>query len=140
MRDSWSSFLVSFITNHFLRSRLCSSLQRFSSKEVIANMWSTPKTASPSCIAFRQSLNSQKDRLAEKKSFRNISGVTVLLQLFCVMYIGVTAKCFLFSSLVYLCLWSLICQGTILCKNTSLLYSMSDSYICDNLCAAIFIL
>lgn len=132
VHDSLNSYWVSFITNHFLRSQVCSSLQRCSSEEIVANMWWTPKIAFTICIAFRQSLNSHEDRLAKKKASDNISGVTVLFQLFCVMYmyIGVTAKCFLFSSLVSLCLWSLIHQGTILyIKHTSLLYSMSDYHI-----------
>lgn len=70
VQDSWNSFWLSFITKNFLRSQVCSSLQRFSSEEVetVANIWWTPNPAFPSGFASRQSLNSQKDRLAEKKA------------------------------------------------------------------------
>lgn len=60
VQDSWNSFWPSFITKFFKIASV-----QFSSEIFI--MWWTLNTAFPSGIASRQSLNSQKDRLAEKK-------------------------------------------------------------------------
>lgn len=146
VQDSWNSFWPSFITKFFKIASVQFSSEIFIRRGCTRSKhgW-TPNTAFPSGFASRQSLNSQKDRLAKKKkklqASDNISGVTVLLQLFCVMYVGVTAKCFLFSSLVSLCLWSLIRQGTFLYKTfQSVIFHEWLPCICDNLCAAIFIL
>lgn len=66
VQDSWNSFWPSFITKFFKIASV-----QFSSEIFI--MWWTLNTAFPSGIASRQSLNSQKDRLAKKK--KKASGI-----------------------------------------------------------------
>lgn len=147
VQDSWNSFWPSFITKFFKIASVQFSSEIFirrgctRSKHVVNPEYSIPQWY---CLQTIPQFTKRQAGQKKKKKLQasdNISGVTVFLQLFCVMYVGVTAKCFLFSSLVSLCLWSLIRQGTFLYKTfQSVIFHEWLPCICDNLCAAIFIL